>query len=329
MVHQPARKGGEMLKHACMSLIILTLVFHSHEAVAAESKELRKQRQDAQKERQASKKERTTEINEATKSFREFARELKVEYQEKVKELDVEFELKRVELKADADEKVTVAEAEYQKTVTSMFINPGLQSDEEALSKMQAEGKAYADELFALRKASAEVLHKEKVETEKRKNEILSERDQIALDKAASLGLTKDYAPILANPIGDGLTKQEEQWNDQEKKEVVKIKERNQYTISEFAYGARLREWEMQNMNEDFELEWREKKEDHALGTEQIFYNALLMQTAQSGGTGQQEFVSRMAEINKEKQLIKINYKKIKDQNRIKRREEKKKIQGR
>ena len=121
----------------------------------------------------------------------------------------------------------------------------------------------------------------------------------------------------------------EEQWNARERKEVVKIKERNQYTIGEFEYGARLRDWEMQNMEEDFELEWREKAEDNALGAEQSFFNLLLMQPAQSEETARQDIMSRVTELNKEKQLIKIKYKKIKDQNRIKRREEKKKIQGR
>jgi hypothetical protein len=82
-------------------------------------------------------------------------------------------------------------------------------------------------------------------------------------------------------------------------------------------------------MEEDFELMWQEKAEEHALGAEQMFYNSLLMQSGQDGAVAQKEFLSRLAELNKEKQLIKIKYKKISDQNRIKRREEKKKIQGR
>ena len=318
-----------MLKLTCVSIITLALVFPLCEAAAAESKELRKQCQEAQKERQEKKKQRAAEIAEATKSFQEFARNLKAETQEKVKELDVEFELKRVELKADGSAKVAVAEAEYQKKVASLFMKPGVQFDAETTKKMQADGKAYADELFVLQKESAEVLHKEMISSEKRKNELLTQMDQLALEKAASLGLMKEYDPILATPLGDGLTKQEEQWNDREYKEVAKIKERNQYTISEFEYGATLRAWEIKNREEDFELTWQEKAEEHALGAEQIFYNSLLMQSGQDGAVVQQEFLSRLAELNKEKQLIKIKYKKISDQNRIKRREEKKKIQGR
>jgi len=41
-----------MLKLTCVSMITLALVFPLSEAAAAESKELRKQRQEAQKERQ-------------------------------------------------------------------------------------------------------------------------------------------------------------------------------------------------------------------------------------------------------------------------------------
>ena len=74
---------------------------------------------------------------------------------------------------------------------------------------------------------------------------------------------------------------------------------------------------------------WQEKAENHALDVEQMFYNSLLMQSGQDGALAQQEFLSRLAELNKEKQLIKIRYKKIRGQNSIKSREEKKKIQGR
>jgi hypothetical protein len=96
IVQQSSRRGGEMLKPACVLMITLALVFPLNEIAAGESKELSKQRQEAQKERQEKKKQRATEIAEATKSFQEFARNLKAETQGKVKELDVEFELKGV-----------------------------------------------------------------------------------------------------------------------------------------------------------------------------------------------------------------------------------------
>jgi len=45
---------------------------------------------------------------------------------------------------------------------------------------------------------------------EQRKHELLSERDKKVLDKAEELGLTKDYQPIVARPIGDELVDVEE-----------------------------------------------------------------------------------------------------------------------
>ena len=78
-----------MLKHSCIALLALALVLPLQEGAAAESKALREQRQEAQKERQEKKKQRSVEIAEATKSFREFARNLKADYQAKVKDLDV------------------------------------------------------------------------------------------------------------------------------------------------------------------------------------------------------------------------------------------------
>ena len=97
-------------------------------------------------------------------------------------------------------------------------------------------------------------MHEALVVNEERKNALLTARDQRALDEAASLGLTDTYAPILATPIGDGLTKQEKRWNDREKKEVVKIEERNRRTLREFRNGAKLRKWENGKMgNWEFE----------------------------------------------------------------------------
>ena len=83
------------------------------------------------------------------------------------------------------------------------------------------------------------------------KNALLLERDRTALDEASSLGLTRQHLPILATPFGDGLTRQEERWNDREKKAVQKIEERNRKTLSEFRNGEKLRQWELGNQNED------------------------------------------------------------------------------
>ena len=52
----------------------------------------------------------------------------------------------------------------------------------------------------------------------------------------------------------------------------------------------------------------------------------VIVQAAQGQEIDQEAFMSEMADINKEKKLINIKYKKIADQNRIKRRQEKKDI---
>lgn len=57
-----------------------------------------------------------------------------------------------------------------------------------------------------------------------------------------------------------------------------------------------------------------------------IFCNAMFMQTAQGGKVDQQEFMAKLAEINEQKKLINIEYSKIRGQDRIKRRKEKKTI---
>ncbi len=309
-----------------LPLLALALASLANPATAAESKELREQRQVAQKERQAQKKERTSEINEATRAFREYTRDLKVDYQEQVKELDTDFEMRRVELKADHDVRIAGAEAEYQKKLSSLFMNPGREFDEQAMERMRAEGKRFADEQFALKRQSAEELHRERIASEERKNELLTEADQMAVDEASSLGLTRKYPPILATPIGDGLTKQEQRWNKQEKKEVVKLEKRNRKTVSAFRNGGKLRKWEIEKLNEDFKLTWDEKAELHALDSQQLFYNAMFMKAAQGGKVDQQDFMAKLAEINEQKKLINIEYRKIRDQNRIKRRKEKKAI---
>ena len=307
-------------------MLTLALSFVFNPAMAADSKEIRKERQAAQKERQIQKKERSDEVKEYTKAFKEYTRQLKVEYQEQVKEFDTEFELKEIELKAEHDAKVAEAEAEYQKKLGELFLTPGLTFDQETIEKLQSDGKAYADELFVLRKQSAEKLHRESIAHEERQNKLLNEIDRQALDEAESLGLTKGYKPIEATAIGDGLTKQEERWNESEKKALVKIKEKNQQTLSPFRNGERLRNWEIENMNKDFKLTWDEKAELHTLDTKQVFYNTMFMQAAAGEKVDQQAIMSQMADINKEKKLINIKYKKIADQNRIKRRQEKKDI---
>lgn len=317
------------MKSIYLLVIVLTLLLPFNPAFSKESQELRKQRQSAQKERQQNKNDRAAELREATQSFREFARDLKTDYKTKLKELDTDFELKQVELRADRDTKIAESEAEYQRKLTSLFMRPGTQFDEAAMQNLQTEGQAYADELFGARKEFDKRFHLERMANEQRKADLLEQQDRTAMDEAGNLGLTKTYTPILATPIGDSLTKQEESWNARERKEVAKIETQNAKVLTEFVNGAALRAWEMKNLEADFNLTCDEKRERHALDSQQLFYNAIFMQAAQGGKVDQQELMARVSELSKETKLIMIKYKKIRDQNRIKRREQRKKILGR
>lgn len=297
-------------------------------AEAKDDRELQKQRHLAQKERQDQRNLRNRELNEATKTFREIARNLKNEYQALLKDLDVEFELKQVELQADREAKIAEAESEYQKHWSGLFLRPGEQWTAEALKELEEKAKAHSDELFRIKKEAAEIAHKEKMEVEEQKHQLLAEMDNKAMDEASSLGLTKEYEPILATPIGGELTRQEEQWNDREQKEVERLREQNRRTLSEFRNGEQLRKWERANLNEDFNLAWEEKSEIHALKSQQSFFNTLMMQAAQGEAVDQQSLIDKFAELAKRQRLVKIKYDQIRKKNRITRREEKKAIQG-
>jgi len=317
-----------MSKMICRTLFLLIFVVSNFQTVANDAKELRKERQTAQRERQAQKNQRSKGLNEAKKTFRDSTRLLKTEYQEKVKDLDTSFKIQEVELKAGHSTKIAEAEAKYRISLSGVFMNTGNNVDETALEKMQDEGKKHADSVFNLKKQSAQELHEARLENEKQKNALLLERDQLALEKAAELGLTRDYDPILAAPVGDGLTDQEVKWNEREKAEVVKIKGKNLKSLGEFRNGEKLREWQLNNLNKDFKLTWDEKTELHALESQQVFFNTMFMQSAKGEEVDQQAIMARLAENDKKRQLISIEYKKNRDVNRIKRQKEKKDLQN-
>jgi hypothetical protein len=307
--------------------VTVALIIPVDQIHAKEDKELRKQRQEAQKERQAEKRERSREIADATKSFREFTQSLKYEYPALLKDIDTEFELTQVDLQAERAAKIAEAEAEYQKKWTSLFMPTGGQMNMDALKEMEQEGKAHSDELFRLKEEAAQIAHKEKMASEKQKHALLQERDNRALEKAASLGLTKKYEPIVATPIGGELTRQETQWNEREEKEIEKMHVRNLKIVREFKNGRKLREWELNNMDKDFQLTWDEKRELHMLESQQMFLNNFLMQAAQGAEVNQQEIMAKFAELGKQTKLVKIKYNTIRKKNSIIRRGEKKKLQ--
>ena len=208
--------------------LLLVLAFHSPASpgVADDSKELRKERQVAQKQRQEKVKERNRKVSDATKDFREYSRDLEADYREQMENMDTELELQTVELEADHEARIASAETEFQEKLSNLFMNPSHGFSEDSLQKLQEESKANADVLFGLKKQSVGELHKALVVNEKRKNALLNERDQKALDEAASPGLTVRYSPILATPIGDGLTRDEERWNEREKNRITRREER-------------------------------------------------------------------------------------------------------
>lgn len=203
------------LKFLLMSVVLIFPFDHIH---AKEDKELRQQRQAAQKELQAKKTARNQELADATKSFREFTRNLKQEYQALLKDVALEFELKQPELQAARDSRMAEAEADYQAKWSSLFLQPNGKMDEEAITKVQQEAKAYSDEKFRLKKEAAQIAHNERMENEKQQHALLQEQDNRAMEEAASLGLTKTYEAILATPINGELTRQQEQWNEREKR---------------------------------------------------------------------------------------------------------------
>ena len=311
------------------SLLISFFMLAPNIAYTAEDKAIKDQRREAYKQRQQQKNQRNVEIREASKEFREFSRELKKKYSEMVRDLDVEFRLQQSELQAEQSSELAIAEAELQGQITQLFLNPQNTDSEESINQLKDSMQQHTQRLFEIRKKSALDKHQHEIDNELKKHQLMTERDQNALAKAEELGLRREYPPIIATAIGDGLSKQEEIWNQREKKEVKKLFDSNQRLLAEFLYGAKLREWEIKNRREDFELLWNKEAELHQLKSQQSLFNALSLMTTDSTPEDQQTLAKRMTELNKQNRLINIKYKKFSDQNRIRRKEERRKIMGR
>jgi hypothetical protein len=307
-------------------MISLAVVLPVGTSVAVDDKSVKAERQETQKLRQQQKNERSREIQDASRSFREFTRDLKKEYQERARDLDTNFKLQQVDMKAERNSKIAETEAEMQQKTTQLFLNPSESNDDAALDQLKADMKSYSDQLFEIKKQAAIEEHSESMKNELEKHRLMDERDAAALDMASDLGLRGKYEPILAKPIGDGLTKQEKDWNAREKKEVEKLFNRNQRLLGEFLYGKELRGWELDNKRADFDLGWQKKSELHTLNLEQSYYNSLFMQSSTDGEFDQKAFNERISEIQKQNRLINIKYKKIRDKNRIKRTEQRRGI---
>lgn len=315
-----------MIKMLHLVTLAFVFLFGPGYVVAAEDRELYKQRLEAQRERQQQVNDRNREINAARSDFRSFAQELKKDYREQSKGVDTELQLRKVDIKADRDAAVADAEAEYQSKIMAVYMNPEGANTTMTSEQLSADTKAHADTVFSLKKQYAEALHAETIAIEKKKDALLTEMDEKALDEAATLGLTGTYEPILATPIGGELTAQEERWNEREKKAVVKHEEQNRKLLAEFRNGAKLRQWEIDNLDEDFRLAWEEKDKEHVLDVEHKVVHSMLTGVGQGGQVDQQQWMKQIQELGAEKRKISTEYRKIRDKNRIERREQRKAI---
>ncbi|MFU8765216.1 MAG: hypothetical protein ACNA7T_11865 [Haliea sp.] len=293
-------------------------------AFAQDDKELRAQRSEAHKARSEERKQRNQDLSDATRELRDYARELEAAYRPEAQELDTAFRLDEVRLRAEGAERVARAETGFQKDYTAALLGQGGELDAQRLQAMETNARAYGERLFALKRQAAEEVHRARMQAEADKDRLRDSLDQKVLARAAELGLTRDYAPIVARPIGGELTRQEEQWNQREEKEVANIAERNARQLAAYRNGQRLREWERANVEEDFRLQWEEAAERQALTAQHSVYG-MLLQPAQGEAAGQ-AFMERAAELAEQERLIQIRYQQIKQENAIKRREEKKRI---
>jgi hypothetical protein len=294
--------------------------------LAADDKALKAERRAAQQERQQQKNDRARENREAIKDFRQFAGDLKKEYTERTRDLDSEYQIQREELKAERQKKIAAVDADLQSKFTGMLLNPS--SEETSMEQLRADMKAYSVKAFEIKRQAARDEHEEFIQNEKRKHELLSERDERALDEAKSLGLMDKAKPIIAKPIGGELTRNEERWNEREKKEVQRLFESNQRQLAEFLYGKELREWEIANKREDFELKSEKEKALHELNSEQTWLNSLMF-SPQMDENERQDFMDKLAELRKKTQEINIDFNKRKKQNNLRRSNERRKIMRR
>lgn len=303
-------------------------------ALAAESgnalddRQLRTLRSEAQRERQQQRKARNDQLTDAARAFRVEAGNLEAEYKERARALETEFSLEEVGLQAEIDTEIAGLEAEMHKRLNARIMAGTGEDMAQQMQAMEEEAKAYQDRLFEARKRGAAKVHAARLRAEARKDALFLEMDQLALRRADELGLTTSPEPILATPIGGELTRQEEQWNERELKEVERTAERHAKLLSGFRNGERLRAWERSNLEEDFELDWQERSELQALESQQTFFNFFLMQSAAAEGFDQQAYVERLADIAEQQRLVKIRYEQIRRENQIKRREEKRALSG-
>ena len=307
------------------TLLVSVFLLASPPLSAQSDRDLREQRTAAQKERQEAKRSRDQQLSDASREFRDHARQLELDYRERLRSLDTEFELKRVQLRADEQRSNVDAEAEYQRKFTGLMMRPDAQNANQRLEQMNKQAAQYAAERFAIKRKAADIAHAARIAHLTKQHALLKEMDQQLLETAQSLGLMKTYAPILASAIGGELTRQEEQWNQRERNEVEKISERHQRLLAKYRHGEALRNWERNNLEEDHRLHWSEQQELQELESQQALFNRMLLGNADSA-QDPQAFADQIAELNRQQQQIKIKYQQQRQENTIRRREERKRF---
>ena len=309
-------------------LLLICLAPPAAVSAADDDKELRQQRREAAKERREQSRERDREIRDAQSELRDYARELQSDYRDRIESLKTEFELQRVELRSQREARVAEAQAEFTKQLQSSLVRqPGEEQAGRNLAELQKQAEAYAEELFRIRKAAAAELHAAEMDNLQQQHELLNQMDREILDQAKSLGLTDDISPVLAQAIGGELTEKEQRWNEKQGKHVEKLMAKNQRLLRPYRSGSALREWERDNRNQDFELEWQEQEELNRLEAMNSFYSLFMLQPGDGdAATSREELMNKLAEQQKQRELIRIKYKKLQDQNRIKRRQQKKEL---
>ena len=307
------------------TLLVSVFLLASPPLSAQSDRDLREQRTAAQKERQEAKRSRDQQLSDASREFREYARQLEQDYQQRLRSMDTEFEIKRVQLRADEQRRNVDAEAEYQRKFTGMMLRPDTQNTTQRLEEMNKQAAQYSAELFAIRREAADIAHREQMAHLARKHALLKEMDQQILGKADALGLTRAHAPILASAIGGELTRQEEQWNQRERSEVEKIRDRNERLLVKYRRGEALRSWERDNAEQDHRLHWAERQELQGLESQQALFNRMLLGSADAS-QDPQAFADQLAELSRQQQQIKITYQQQRQENTIRRREERKRF---
>ena len=305
--------------------LLLVMLPVTQVAQAQDERELKTQRSEAHKARSEERKQRSQRLADATRELRDYAAGLEANYRQEADALETAFRLREVELQAEHATRVTRAETEFQTQWTAALMGQGA-VDAGQLQAAEDRASAYAEQLFAIRRGAAEELHRARLQSQLDKDRLRDAVDEQVLARARELGLTRDYAPILATPIGGELTRSESQWNQREEKEVVKIAERNARLLAPYRNGKQLREWERANLDEDFRLKWDEEAERQALNTQRSFQSLFLQQSAQGDPAAGQNLMARAAELAEQERLIQIRYEQRRRENAIKRRDEKKRL---